>query len=110
MSKLSVLGSAFDIFSNARDMIVFYMFIIEEAIQSQTMTIYNQYRSGMHDQCEATCYYVLTDLINPLKEFANSPAGQLAYPMNVAFSLFCESSEKSVLTYIDLIRLEAAGA
>lgn len=102
MVKLTVAKEAFDVFQNVRETIAFYMFIVEEAIQSAGMAAYISYKAGNTQRAKEIAQFMISELIDPLREFAESPAGYAAYPANLAYSAFAKSARKVAETYLEL--------
>ncbi|MHC1611629.1 MAG: hypothetical protein ACXQTW_08595 [Candidatus Methanospirareceae archaeon] len=102
MVGLGVAKEAFEVFSNVRETIAFYMFIVEEAIQSAGMAAYISYKAENYERAKEIAQFMISELIEPLKEFAESPAGWTAYPMNLAYISFAESARKVAETYLSL--------
>lgn len=98
----SIAKDAFGVFEDVRGAVAMYMFILEEAIQTVGMACYINYRRERYDKCKELAQYCIETLINPLKEFADSPAGNLAYPMNLSYSAFASASKKTMQTYLEL--------
>lgn len=102
MVKLTVAKEAFEVFENVRETVAFYMFIVEEAIQSAGMAAYISYKAGNTQRAKEIAQFMISELIDPLKEFAESPVGYTAYPVNLAYSAFAESARKVAETYLEL--------
>ncbi|MEM5854475.1 MAG: hypothetical protein QW228_08980 [Candidatus Aenigmatarchaeota archaeon] len=92
---------AFDVFINVRETIAFYMFIIEESIQAMGMACYLLKKYGLNKECKEYADFTLSNLINPLEEFA-SGVGTWAYPMNEAYKAFATASRKVMEAYKQL--------
>lgn len=104
MAKISGVGKgAFTVFINVREIVNFYMFITEEAIQTISLGVYQTYNAGNISRCQELINYNLNELIDPLIEFSDGPAGILAWPMGVAFAAFARSSRASMESYQDMI-------
>ncbi len=93
---------AFDVFINIRETIAFYMFIIEEAIQTAGMAAYMLKKAEKIDEAKAQAQWTIDNLINPLIEFADSPAAAMAYPMNLAYKAFAQAAKKTMEAYLSL--------
>ena len=102
MPTLSVAKEAFDVFMNIRETIAFYMFIVEESIQAVGMACYLSAKYQDYSRAKELATWAIDELINPLYDFANSPAGVLAYPMNEAYKAFAEATKKTMETYLTL--------
>ena len=94
----NVAQSAFSVFEDVRGTCGFYMFIIEEAIQTVNMGAYLLYKAGLYDELEELLNWEMNELVNPLKEFANG-VGVIAYPLNLSFDAFAEASKKLIEAY-----------
>jgi len=90
---------AFDVFVNVRETIAFYMFIIEESIQAMGMACYLLKKYGLDQDAKEYASWTKSNLIQGLKEFAQG-VGVIAYPMNEAYKLFAESTEKVMDAYL----------
>jgi len=90
---------AFDVFVNVRETIAFYMFIIEESIQAMGMACYLLKKFGLDQDAKEYASWTKSNLIQGLKEFAQG-VGVIAYPMNEAYKLFAESTEKVMDAYL----------
>jgi len=97
----NIAGSAFNAFEKVNSIVAFYMFIIEEAIQTVSMAIYLSNKSGNTDLMKQLAQYNLNELINPLKSFCDG-TGYLGFPMNLAFKKFAEASEQAMNYYLSL--------
>ena len=102
MPGLAVAKEAFEVFMNIRETIAFYMFIVEESIQAVGMACYLSAKYQDYSRAKELATWAINELIDPLKEFAESPAGILAYPMNEAYKAFAEASKKTMETYLGL--------
>ena len=102
VSWWNVAKSAFDVFEDVRGTISFYMFIIEEAIQTANMACYLLYKAGLYDELEEVLNWLENELVNPLESFANG-VGVVAYPMNLSYISFAEASKKLINSYRKLI-------
>jgi len=100
-STLNVAGSAFKAFEQVNSTVAFYMFIIEEAIQSVSMAIYLSHRDGDLTKVKELAQWNKEELINPLGDFANG-VGFLGFPMNYAFDAFADASRRSMDYYLSL--------
>lgn len=97
----SVAGSAFNAFEKVNSVVAFYMFIIEESIQTVSLAIYLSNKAGNMEQMKQLAQYNLDELITPLKSFSDG-VGYLGFPMNLAFKKFAEASEKAMNYYLSL--------
>jgi len=97
----SVASSAFDAFEKINSVVAFYMFIIEESIQTVSMAVYLSNKAGNKEMMKQLAQYNLNELINPLKEFCDG-TGYLGFPMNLAFKKFAEASEQAMNYYISI--------
>lgn len=79
------------------------MFILEEAIQSGLMACYLCYQAGDYTKMREIANYVQSELIDELLDFANGPAGILAYPMNDAYVRFGQAAQKTVNIYLTVL-------
>lgn len=102
MSWWKVGKKAFDAFINVRETIAFYMFIIEEAIQTAGMAAYMLKKADKIAEAKQQAEWTINNLINPLIEFADSPAAAVAYPMNLAYKAFAESAKRAMEAYLSL--------
>lgn len=96
MSYYEYLTEAFKAFSDFRSAIAMYMFICEEAIQTANMGNWLLFKAGLFDEMKKNINWVKTYLIQPLYDFANSPVGALAFPLNESYKLFAQASLKSL--------------
>jgi len=78
----------FDVFMDVRGAVAMFMFIIEEAIQTAGMASWIFYKEGMIDEMKENELWIKDNLAIPLKEFAESPSGYIAYPLNEAYKQF----------------------
>jgi hypothetical protein len=93
--------SAFNIFESVHSVVSFYMFIVEESIQTVGMSIFLAQKMGNYDDMKALAQWCKGELVDELKEFANG-AGILAFPMNVAFDKFADAAGKAMDFYIGM--------
>lgn len=91
-------AAAFDVFMNARGMIVFYMFIMEEAAQTGGMAAYLAYKDGNGGEAAAHANWVMANIITPGRAFAQT-VGVAGYPMNDAFISYFNASERAMTYY-----------
>ena len=102
MSWWKVGKEAFDVFMNVRETIAFYMFIVEEAIQTAGMAAYMLKKADKIAEAKQQAQWTIDNLINPLLEFCDSPAAAMAYPMNLAYKAFAEAAKKTMEAYLTL--------
>lgn len=101
MSTLSAVGgTAFRVFEDVRGSVSFYMFIMEEAIQTCGMACWISHQKGNLDRAKEVALYAKNELCIPLRDFARSPAGLLGYPMNLSYEAFANASIKNFDTYL----------
>jgi len=79
-----------EVFTDLRGAVGMFMFILEEAIQTAGMATWIFYKEGMLDDAKENEQWIKNNLAIPLKEFAESPSGYLAYPLNEAYKTFAE--------------------
>ena len=96
MVNIAVVKEAFEVFEDIRSAISMYMFIIEEAIQTLNMANWVLYKANLLDKVKENIDYIRSNLAQPLKDFAESPAGYVAYPMNISYIAFAESTLKAL--------------
>lgn len=94
----SITAAAFDAFLNARGMIIFYMFILEEAAQTGGMAAYLAYKDGNGAEAAAHAQWVKDNVITDGRAFAQS-VGIAGAPMNDAFITFFNASERAMTYY-----------
>lgn len=97
----NIAGTAFNAFKEVNSIVAFYMFIIEESIQTVSLAIYLANKAKLSEKVKELADYNLSELILPLKEFCDG-AGYLGFPMNLAFKKFAEASEKTMNFYKSL--------
>jgi len=98
----NVASTAFDAFEKANSTVAFYMFIIEESIQTVSMAVYLSNKAGNTEKMKELAQWNKTELVEPLKDFCDG-AGYVGFPMNLAFKKFAEASEKAMDYYISLV-------
>jgi len=103
MSWWNIAKSAFSVFEDVRGTISFYMFIIEESIQTVNMAMYLLYKAGLYSELEEVLNWAEGNLVNPLEDFANG-VGTVAYPMNLSYVAFAQASKKLIEAYRKLIQ------
>ena len=81
-----------DAFMDVRGAVGMFMFILEEAIQTAGMVTWIFYKEGMKEEAKENEQWIKDNLAIPLKEFAESPSGLLAYPLNEAYKQFAEAA------------------
>ena len=96
MVSIAVAKELFEVFEDIRSAISMYMFIIEEAIQTLNMANWVLYKANLFDKIQENIDYIRNNLAQPLKTFAESPAGYVAYPMNLSYIAFADSSLKAL--------------
>ena len=94
----SIGAAAFDAFMNARGMVVFYMFILEEAAQTAGMAAYLAYKDGNGSEAAAHAQWVKDNVITDGRAFAQT-VGLVGAPMNDAFITFFNASERAMNYY-----------
>jgi len=92
----SIASEAFNVFEDVRGAVAMYMFILEESIQTLNMANWILYKAKLFDKLSENINYIRNELAIPLRDFSNSPAGYLAYPMNLSYSAFAESTLKAL--------------
>lgn len=90
--------AAFDVFMDIRGTVVFYLFILEESIQTAMMGCYLARKEGEISRSQILAIELKQGLIADAKAF-NQSIGTVAYPMNEAFGAFFEQSEKMCTFY-----------
>jgi len=101
VSWSNISASAFDAFEKANSTVAFYMFIIEESIQTVSMAVYLSQKAGNTEKMRELAQWNKTELIEPLKDFCDG-IGYVGFPMNLAFKKFAEASEKAMDYYLSL--------
>jgi len=101
----TVKVNAFEVFERVNSVVAFYMFIIEESIQTVSLAIYLSNRAGHKEIMQALAQYNLEELIKPLKSFCDT-VGWVGFPMNLAFKKFAEASEQAMNYYLSLAQQE----
>lgn len=96
-----VASTAFNAFEKINSVVSFYMFIIEESIQTISLAIYMSNKAGNTQKMKELAQWNLNELVNPLKQFCDG-AGYLGFPMNLAFKKFAEATEKAMQYYLSL--------
>lgn len=91
-------SEAFGIFNDVRGMVIFYMFIMEEAAQTAGMAAYLAYKDKFQSEAAAHANWNLSNVINPGKSFCGG-VGVVGYPMNEAFSTFFDASARAMNYY-----------
>jgi len=91
MAWWQIAKEVWELFSDIRGAVGMYMFILEEAIQTAGMASWIYYKEGMKDKMKENELWVKDNLATPLKEFAESPSGYIAYPLNIAYAKFAEA-------------------
>lgn len=89
----------FNVFTDVRGMVTFYLFILEESIQTAMMGAYMARKDGMISQSQIIALELKQGLIADAKAF-NTLVGPVAYPMNDAFAAFFQASEDMCTFYI----------
>jgi len=103
MSWIIGIGkAAFEIFSDIRGACGMFMFILEEAIQTAGMASWILYKEGKKDLAKENEQWIVSNLAIPLRDFANGPAGYLAYPLNLAYAMFAEATIKKKEAFMKL--------
>jgi len=103
VSWSGIASSAFNAFEKVNSVVAFYMFIIEEAIQTVSMAVYLSHKAGNTEKMKELAQWNKTELIDQLKDFSDD-VGYLGFPMNLAFKKFAEASEKAMDYYISLVK------
>lgn len=84
--------AAFDVFMDVRGTVVFYLFILEESIQTAMMGCYLASKAGETSRSQILAIELKQGLIADAKAF-NQSVGIVAYPMNEAFGAFYTQAE-----------------
>ena len=82
----------FDVFMDVRGAVAMFMFIIEEAIQTVGMVSWIYYKEKKIEKMKENERWIKDNLATPLKEFAESPSGYIAFPLNIAYKKFAEAT------------------
>lgn len=93
------LKEAFDVFQDIRGMIIFYLFIMEESIQSAGMAAYMLRKQGNITESKIVAVWCDTNLITDAMAF-NQSIGVAAWPMNEAFRCFFDAARKNMQAYL----------
>jgi len=103
MSWIAAIGKeAFQIFMDVRGACGMFMFILEEAIQTAGMASWILYKEGKLQEAKENENWIEQMLAKPLKQFAEGPAGYLAYPLNLAYIKFAEATIKKKEAFMKL--------
>jgi len=94
-------GEAFKVFEFVHGTVSFYMFIIEESIQTVSLAIYLANKAELNSKMKELAQWNKDNLITPLKEFCDA-GGYAGFPMNLAFKKFAEASEQAMNFYLSL--------
>lgn len=94
----STAAAAFDVFMDARGMVTFYMFIMEEASQTIGIAAYLAHKAGNAAAVASLKATALDEIITPAKEFT-ATVGLVAFPMNQAFAAYFSAAEKVMEFY-----------
>ena len=81
-----------EVFSDVRGAVGMFMFILEEAIQTAGMATWILYKNEDIEGAKQNEEWIKNNLAIPLKQFAESPSGYLAYPLNIAYKAFAEAA------------------
>ena len=92
----NVAAEAFQVFEDVRGAVSMYMFILEESIQTLNMANWILFKAKLFDKLSENINYIRNELAIPLRDFSNSPVGYLAYPMNLSYVAFAESTLKAL--------------
>lgn len=95
----STTAAAFDVFMDARGMITFYLFIMEEAAQTLGMAAYLAHKDEDPIGAQAYAQYNLDNIITPAKAFCGT-IGIAAYPMNDAFAAYFDAADRTMQFYL----------
>lgn len=95
----STAAAAFDVFQDARGMVIFYMFILEEAAQTLSLGAYMANRDNDKTTCQQLAQFNKDNVLAYGKDFA-STIGIIGYPMNEAFSAFFDATDKVMDYYL----------
>lgn len=96
MSYWAYIEEAFKAFSDFRSAIAMYMFILEESIQTANMGNWIMFKANLYDKVKENISWIRTNLAQPLLDFASSPVGVLAFPLNESYKLFAQATLKSL--------------
>lgn len=93
-------AAAFDVFMDARGMVTFYMFIMEEASQCLGMAAYLAHKDEDPLGAQAYAQYNRDNIITQAKAFCGT-IGITAYPMNEAFGAYFDAQDRAMQFYLD---------
>ena len=102
MSWAQVGSTAFEVFEDVRGAVAMYMFIIEESIQTVGMANWILYKNNQISKMQENAEWIRDNLAQPLKNFATSGYGTVAYPMNLAYAKFADATLKTVEAILNL--------
>jgi len=88
----AIAKEAFEVFEDIRSAVAMFMFILEESIQTAGMASWIYYKEKKKAEMKQNEAWIVDNLARPLKEFAESPAGYIAYPLNIAYAKFAEAT------------------
>lgn len=95
MGKIKLI---LDVIEDVRGTVGFFMFILEEAIQTASMACWLLWRAGLKSEAKSLASWAKAELVEPAQGFC-SDYGSLAYPMNECFSRFYEASRRAFEVY-----------
>jgi len=96
---------AYDVIKDVRGTMIFYFFIIEEAIQSVSFACYLLNKAGMKEDVRTYAQWCIDNLIDPAIETLG-PLGVMIYPMQIAYDLYYKSAKKLMETYLKITEIE----
>ena len=103
MSWIVTIGKeAFEVFMDIRGACGMFMFILEESIQTAGMGSWILYKEGKISEAKENEQWIVNNLAIPLKQFAQGPAGYLAYPLNLAYIAFADATIKKKEAFMKL--------
>jgi hypothetical protein len=87
-------AAAFDVFNDIRGMVIFYLFILEEAAQTAGMACYMCYKDNRTTQAAEHAQWIKDNITTNGRTFAQT-IGLVAYPMNDAFITYFDAADKA---------------
>lgn len=103
MVSLGKIGAeAFEVFEDVKSAIAMYMFILEESIQTANMGVWILHEAKKTDDAKELAQWIRDNLANPLYEFANSPAGMIAFPLNECYKAFAQATLKNIEAWLKI--------
>lgn len=104
LQLLFVAGIGWDIVQDVRGTTMMLMFIVEEATQTAMMGEYIAMKEGLNSEAMQLNIWIRTYLSGQLWNLCDSNWSLVAYPLNNAYGLFAQATNKTLDIYTAVVK------